>query len=334
MKCSLLSLLCGLSIGFLAACSDSENVTISRDENTPAILNAPAELVSLQDITIGPPNINRMWQFKIDYLAAENSMVKKGDLVVSFDGNRLRDDLIEKKSEWDAAIKEAEKRELKDEATTQDLVLAEAEAKMKNQIAQRKVEITDESRSEIERKKQVAEFEISKVVYAQSKQKLAQHMQRMKINKEVQQARVSRLEVRVKNIQDSIGKLAIKAPKDGMVVYRDWNNSKPTVGETVFMGRPLINIPSLDKIAVKVEFDESDSSKVRVGQSVKVLLDSHPERPFSGRVTSLGQAYRNKSQHNLKVVFDASVALDVQDESIMRPGMKASVQIMNEQGAL
>jgi len=333
MKYSLLSLFCILSIYCLAACSDGVNVSVSEDQSTPVILDAPAELVSLQDITIGPPNINRMWQFKIDYLAAENTMVKKGDLVVSFDGDRLRDDLIEKKSERDAANKEAEKRELKDKAITQDLVLAEAEAKMKNQIAQRKVEITDESRSEIERKKQMAEFEITKVVYAQSKQKLAQHMQRMKINKEVQQARVSKLEARVKNIQDSIRKLAIKAPKDGMVVYRDWNDSKPAVGETVYMGRPLINIPSLDKIAVKVEFDESDSSKVRVGQNVKVLLDAHPERPFAGQVISLGQAYRNKSQHNLKVVFDAWVELDVQDESIMRPGMKASVQIVKEQGS-
>lgn len=314
----------------LSGCSDIAPNVETKIASQP-ILSAPAELLSLQDVTIGPPNVNRMWQFKIEYLAPENTLVKEGDVVVRFDGQQLRDDLLEKVSALDAAKKEAEKKQLKDKETNEDLVLDLAEAKMNMEIAQRKVEITDASRSEIERQKQAAEYKITKVLYAQAQQKLAQHQERMKINIEVQKAKIMNLQVRVNNIRDSLDKLVIKAPKPGLVVYKaDWEDNKPTVGATVYMGSTLITLPSLDKIAVKVEFDESDTSKVHVGQSVKVLLDSHPEKPFSGTITSLGQAYRNRSQNNLKVVFDARVELDKLAEDIMRPGMKANVQILQD----
>lgn len=315
----------------LMGCAESIKTTDTESSQNNEQLTAPAELVSLQEVTIGPPNVPRMWQFKIEYLVPENTLVEEGDVVVRFDGQRVKNDLVGKQSELDAAIKEAEKQTLKDEATEQDKELALAEAKMNMEIAQRKVEITDASRSDIERRKQIAEYEITSKLYQHAIQKLAQHKQRMKINKEVQTARISNLQVRVKSIQDSINKLVVKAPKKGLVIYQaDWEDNKPAVGETVYMGRQLVNLPSLDRLAVKVEFDESDSSKVQVGQEVKVLLDAHPEKPFAGKITSLGQAYRNRSQHNLKVVFDAWVELDSLDVSTMRPGMKANVQVMEE----
>ena len=320
--------LLGIAFACVSSCSEQ---TVQAQQTTPARaqLVAPAELVSLQDATIGPPNIQRMWQFKIEYLAPENSLVKTGDLVVRFDGQQVRDELLDRRSQLDAAIKQAEKKRLDDDAKQQDLALEVAEAKMNQEIAQRKVEITDVSRSEIERQKQAAEFKIASLRHQQAQQKLQQHIEHMKVNEQVQNAKIKNLQVRVNTLEQSLEKLSILAPKDGMVVYQtDWEDTKPAVGETVYMGRTLMSLPSLDKIAVKVEFDESDTAKVAVGQRVKVVLDAYPEKPFSGTISSLGQAYRNRSSNNLKVVFDAWVELDNLDMDIMRPGMKANVQLV------
>lgn len=296
---------------------------------TDSMLVAPAELVSLQEITIGPPNIRRMWQFKIEYLAKENTLVKKGDLLVRFDGQRLKNDLVGRQSNLDAAIKEREKDILRDEATQQDLILAVAEALKDRDIAQRKVEITDTSRSEVERLKQQAEFEITTALLAQAEQKLEQHKVATQVNLEVQNARVAKRQTRVKEFQDSIKKLEIRAPEDGMVVLvADWEDNKPAVGETVYMGRSLMNLPSLEQLAVKVEIDESVSAKVATGQAVRIILDDHPERAFTGTISTLGKTFRTKSQFNLKVVVDAWVTLDQVDNAIMRPGMKANVEFI------
>lgn len=310
-------------------CSSLAQAQSVDEDSTRKALLAPAELVSLQSVTISPPNVRRMWQFKIEYLAKENALVNKGDLVVRFDGQKLTNDLVGRKSQLEAAIKEGVKKKLKDDETKQDLILAVAEAKKNLEIAQRKVEITDASRSEVERLKQQAEYEIAAELYIQSQQKLTQHDDAMLVNQQVQQAKVANRQARVKLLEEALAKLIICSPKEGMVVYeKDWEDNKPAVGETVYMGRTLVSIPSLDKLAVKVEFDESDTAKVSVGQKVKVLLDAHPEKSYAGRITSLGQAYRNKSQNNLKVVFDAWVELDELANDIMRPGMKANVEVL------
>ncbi|MBT0586230.1 HlyD family secretion protein [Alteromonas oceanisediminis] len=293
------------------------------------VLVAPAELISRQEITIGPPNIRRMWQFKIEYLAKENAVVQQGDLLVRFDGQSLRNDLIGRQSDLDAAIKQREKSVLRNEAVQQDRILAVAEARKNRDIAQRKVEITDTSRSEIERKKQLAELKITTALLRQAEQKLTQHKAAAALDLDVQDARVANAQARVKEFEDSIAKLEIYAPADGMVLYvADWEDNKPAVGETVYMGRSLMNLPSLQQIAVKVEVDESDSAKVTTGQQVRVVLDDHPERAFSGVITDMGKTYRVKSQWDLKVVVDAYVTLDQIDNAIMRPGMKANVELL------
>lgn len=322
MRNSLLGL---ASILLLSACGN-EPIEVYQ-QSTQNIIKAPAELVSLQEITIGPPNVRRMWNFKIEYIARENAIVKPGDTLLRFDGQTLRNDLLGRTSDLDAARKEAEQRKLNNEAKLKDFQLDLAEAKMNEDKTRRKVEITDASRSQIERKKQQADYNIAKEMHLQAQNRISQHIDEMAINKKVQQARIDNRAVRVKQLQESLEKLTIKSPKDGMVIYLNWNDDKPAVGDNVYMGATLMTLPSLDKISVKVEFDESHTAKVSIGQEVKVILDAYPERPFNGKISEIGKAFRNKSQRNLKVVFDAWVTLDDMDTSIMRPGMKATVEL-------
>ncbi|MGQ8367467.1 HlyD family secretion protein [Glaciecola sp. 1036] len=315
----------------LTACGEEENLTKTTKESVERAVTAPAELVSLQEVSISPPNIPRTWEYKIEFLARENSIVKEGDLVVKFDAQSLRNDLIGRNSELEAQIKEAEQIKLKNNAELEQLTLDLAEAKKNMNIAKRKVEITDVSRSEIERKKQQAEFKITTELYNQAIQRVEQHKTAMVISEQVQQAKIEKAKFRVEQINDSIAKLSITAPKSGMVtLIPDGEDEKPAIGDTVFMGRRLMSLPALDNIAVKVEFDESVTSQVQLGDEVRVTLVAFPEKPFKGRITELGQAYRFKSQNNLKVVFDAWVTLDQMDLAIMRPGMKATVELAGD----
>jgi HlyD family secretion protein len=298
-------------------------------------LSVPAELMSLQTVTIGPPSIRRMWQYKIQRLVAENKIVKTGDMLVKFDGQELRTSMLTRQSELDAASKQLEKLILEDTVTQENLELDLAEASMNEDKARRKVEITVSSRSEVERRKQEADFVIMQALKAQAQQRFYEHKTRRIVNQQVQEARIMNLQTRVDEIKDSINKLTITSPSDGIVVFRDnGDGDRPAVGDTVFMGNSLMDVLSLDNLAIKIEVDESDTNKVRIGQAVDVVLNAYPERIFTGKITSKGQAYRNKSQRNQKVVFDAWVTLDDLDLSIMRPGMQANVNLSALSGAL
>ncbi|TDF42504.1 HlyD family efflux transporter periplasmic adaptor subunit [Alteromonadaceae bacterium M269] len=316
---------------FLLSCS-TETVSEKEASNNSQI-EAPAELISLKEAYITPPSINRMWQYKIEYLIPENSLVKKGDVILKFDSEQLDNRLFDERSKLNAALKELEKQTLDDNAKQQDLVLDLAEANMEFDRAQRKVSITDESRSEVERKKQQLDFEIAQLKLEQAKKSLSQHDQTTTVNAKVSESKISGIKRRIADLETSIAKLTINAPKEGLVVYQaGWQGNKPAAGETVPQGTTLMTLPSIDQLAVKAEFDESDTSLLHVGQSVKITLDAYPERPFAGEITSLGQAYRAKSNNNLKVVFDATIALNQSEQAIMRPGMKARVVISEIQG--
>ncbi|MFT6270712.1 MAG: HlyD family secretion protein [Alphaproteobacteria bacterium] len=323
-------LLIYLSVAFLlSACSQTEQDDSVDNGQSDRKISAPAELVSLQKINLTPPSIRRMWEFKIEYLAKENALVEEGDVLIKFDGQRLKTDLVTRQSDLDARVKEAEQKKLQNEAKLEELVLDLAEAKKDKDIAKRKVEITDVSRSQIAREKQQAEFGITTELHEQAIQRKSQHKVAMVVNEQVQAARISKAQSRVDEIKDNIRKLQVTAPKSGMVVLvPDGDDKKPAIGDTVFMGSRLISLPSLDNIAVKVEFDESYTPNIKLGDEVRVTLDAFPERPFTGKISELGKAYRSKSQNNLKVVFDAWVTLEELDLTIMRPGMKATVDMV------
>ena len=321
---------------FLLGCGDETNTptNVTSSNSSAQGLTVPAELLSLQTVTIGPPSIRRMWTYKIQRLVPENKIVKPGDLLVQFDGQELRTRMLSRQSELDAAKKELEKLILEDNARAEDLALDLAEATMNEDKARRKVEITVSSRSEVERRKQAADFAIMQVRKAQAQQRLDEHAQRRIVNQQVQAARIANLQTRVDEIKDSLAKMTVKSTTDGIVILRkNSEGDKPAVGDTVSMGNTLIEVPSLDNLSIKMEVDESDTNKVSIGQSVEVVLNAFPERVFTGTISSKGQAYRNKSQRNQKIVFDAWVTLDEMDFDIMRPGMQASVNIPAQQGA-
>lgn len=314
--------------GLLLMACQSENTTETQ-ETEPAKVTATAELISLENATIGPPNVSRMWQFKIQKMAPENKLVKQGEVILVFDGQRLKNDLIGKQSELKAAQKKAESDQLKDEAKKQDLILQLAEAEMEFQKAKRKAEIVDLSSSNIERLKQQADFRYQTENLAQAKQKLAHHEKAMVINVKVSEGKVRSLQSRVNSIQQEIAKLSVKAPKDGLVMYQENGGEKVAVGETVYMGRTLMQLPSIDAVALKAEFAEPDKAKVKQGQEVRVIFEAYPEMSYSGTISKLGQAFYPKSANNPKVIFDAQIELGDARPDVMRPGMKAKIEVVS-----
>ena len=318
----------------LTGCGENNQEVADTLEKNELVI--PAQLESLQNVNIGPPNISRMWQYKIQKIARENKLVQPGDVLLKFDGQDLRNRLLTRQSELDAAKKELEKLLLEDAAREEDLRLALAEADMNTDIAKRKVEITDVSRSEIERRKQQADYAIAQVRSAQAQQRLDEHKTRRVVNQQVQEARITSFQSKVDEIKASIDKLTIKSPSAGIVVIKtNGDGDKHAVGDTVFMGASLIEIPSLENLAIKMEVDEADTNKVFIGQTVEVVLNNYPERSFTGAITSKGQAYRQKSTRNQKIVFDVWITLDNLDNDIMRPGMQANVTIpLTKEGLL
>ena len=126
-------------------------------------------------------------------------------------------------------------------------------------------------------------------------------------------------------------KARVAAPMSGVVIKKDVE-----LGETVTSGVSSFNegtvmftVADLKSLIIRVNLNEVDIAKVRVGQPVRVTLDAYPQKIFTGKVRFVAPAA--KVVDKIKV-FEIEVALDNLDEAF-RTGMSANVEILGERRA-
>ncbi|MBB1408021.1 efflux RND transporter periplasmic adaptor subunit [Pseudoalteromonas sp. SG44-17] len=318
-----------LSMLLLTACNDDEQQHYLVKKSDIAItVNANGELESSTSAIIAPPSVARMWQYQIKTMLAENTQVKKGQVVVSFDDKQVRDKLIDKQSSLERAKKQLENAQNKELIKEQELTLSVAEMKMNYDKAKRKAEIVDQSRSEVERKKSQIDFTIANNDLTLAKSKKTFQQQSKELNLKMVQSKVARLQSEVDGYLQDIERLKVKAPIDGLVIYKtNYEGEKSSIGESVQFGQPVIELAVLKNMQVKAQIDEPDSGKIAPGQTVKITIDGSSELVVSGKIKSLGRVFREKSYQDKRRIVDAIVSIDNIDTSVIRPGLTARLEI-------
>jgi HlyD family secretion protein len=96
--------------------------------------------------------------------------------------------------------------------------------------------------------------------------------------------------------QAELGKTVLRSPIAGTVVRRSLR-----VGEAVssFQVEPVVIVADLTRFRVRVEVDEIDIGKVRVGQRVRAESESFPGLRLEGRVSRLGKTMGRKTVKSL-----------------------------------
>lgn len=114
----------------------------------------------------------------------------------------------------------------------------------------------------------------------------------------------------------------IRSPVDGIVVSRNVD-----VGQTVaasFQTPTLFTIAQdLTKMQIDTSVDESDISRLQVGQSADFTVDAYPERHFEGTVVQI----RNAPVVTQNVVTYVAVIGVSNPEMKLKPGMTANVAV-------
>jgi HlyD family secretion protein len=316
----------------LASCgSEVTDESVSSTKVKISVVDANGELASSDSAVIGPPVIKSMWQYKITFLAPEGKEVKPGQPVVGFDPSELRQTLSIKSSQLRTAIKSLENTKLTNEAALEKQKLQLAEQVMKNEKAVRKWQQSKGLESSIQSHKLEIEYQLAANEVERLKRTLIKNSESNKIKISIAKNTVARLESEVKQMKSGVSRLTIMAPKAGIVIYEaDHQGNKVSVGDTVWRGRKIVSLPSLERMIVKSTILEADAGKVKIGQKVDIRLDAAPERVFRGMVKNLGQIFRRKNPKQPNIIFDAEIELLEIDVDLMRPGMATRLKIHTE----
>lgn len=311
-----------LVAGRASASGSGDWVEVRRDDLVVGVPVA-GTLSSVQSVRLGPPQISQIWDFKISFLAPEGIQVKPGQPVLGFDTSELERQLLDKQAERDSAQKELEKKQtdLEIARRDQELQLAEAQARLRK--ASLKVDVPADLVAAKELANSRADLDLARREVSYLKDHLRLEASQGKTETDALARKRDRAADRVKEMEDAIARMTVKAPRAGTLVYiANDEGEKKKVGDPVWRGQTVIEIPDLGHLAADGEIDEADAGRVAVGQRITFRLDAHPDDLFTGTVRAIGGSVRAKSEVNPLKVVRLSLDIDRTDPQRMRPGMR------------
>jgi len=112
----------------------------------------------------------------------------------------------------------------------------------------------------------------------------------------------------------------IKAPFDGVVTHVDVD-----LGSTVPAGRVVLGIADVSEYRVKLNIDETDIAKIKVGQEVTISLDAYPGVNIAAKVTEVAS---NATLVQGVVNYVVTVSLSPNQSVPLKLGMTADANIL------
>ena len=323
---------------FAAACGGAKSAAVAtlkvRKGTFQIVIPAFGELQAAKSTPIVVPPENRYGIQTIAWMAPEYSSVKAGEVVIRLASTVLIERL---------RIEEAEMAKLGLEIQKKEKQLEKDKSDLRGQIAvtslQREIADVFAARDEtIFPKNKIIEDAID-LDYQNTRER---HFERKKdqlekrIAAELQllQSKARTRQMQIKQIQDQLNNLEIKAPHDGMlVINKYWSGEKYRVGMNAYGGQKLGSLPDLTQMEAKLFVLESEASGLKENLPASITLDFEPGRVFTGKVIGIDTIAKPLGEESPLKYFETKVALDTTDPQLMKPGIQVKASIFVEKQA-
>lgn len=318
----------------VSACSQDGYENAIANPVTNDVVRVTGEIESANAFFFGPPNVPNIWQFTVSFMAPEGRVVKAGMPILKFDPQELLTQLRDKSNTLNEKQKQLEKQEIQARDTVAELNLKLQEAIASLDKARLKADIPIELLASRDYKENKLILKQAELTQALREQELIKEQRVQDTETNILRREIVVLQAEVDQFESSIDSMTIRAVGPGVVIHTvDRHNNKHEVGDNVWRGRRVMELPDLSLLQVHLEVPERESARIAVGQTVKFTLDAVPDQQFYSEITELASVIHTKSRSQPARIFDATVKLKNADSSVMRPGMSVSAEIQMNSGA-
>lgn len=144
-------------------------------------------------------------------------------------------------------------------------------------------------------------------------------------------------QLKIDKAERELAALELKAPHDGIVVLkRNWRGELPQVGQVVWSGQALAEIPDLGRLEAEVWVLEADAGGLVPGRPATVSLESRGDAPIPATVKSVDALARPRLRNVPIQYFGAVLSFAGTDPARMKPGERivATLDLGGEKDAL
>ncbi|PYQ57929.1 MAG: hypothetical protein DMF58_16965 [Acidobacteria bacterium] len=221
--------------------------------------------------------MNVPMSLRIASIADDGALVKKDDVVVTFDPSDFQKDLIGGQEDRQSVGNKVTKTATLASVTSINLK-RDARQAQDELIAAKQFKFDDAG---VFSRYQRIESEIDQTLAGDKKEHaenvLGVRETLSKADRDLLTIEEKKAGLKIRNAEQGLHSLELRAPYDGiLVLQRDWRGDIPRVGNNVWPGQPLGEIPDLHSMKAEVFVLEADAAGLGVGQKASVTLESNP----------------------------------------------------------
>jgi multidrug efflux pump subunit AcrA (membrane-fusion protein) len=261
-----------------------------------------------------------MMDFRITDIVAEGTIVKKGDYIAQLDRTNYTNTLTDALE----TLKTLNERlELKILDTAMSLTTLRDQIKNQRYTVEEAAIELDQSQYEPPATKRKAETRLNTQQRALEQLLQTYNLRKIQITTDIntQKLAVENQEALVQNLQNFLAQFTVRAPDDGMVIYKkDRMGGKRKAGSSInAFDNVVATLPDLTSMLSKMYVNEIEVIKVKPGQKVNITVDALPNKAYTGSIMSIANIGEQLPNSDSKM-FEVMIRLDGYDPDL-RPAM-------------
>jgi HlyD family secretion protein len=297
------------------------------ERQVPAQGNLQAVTATPVSVPLGVPG-----PFRIGWVAPDGSRVKQGDVVIRFDSSAIEKQLVDAGDDLKQNRLAMEKKEIEGSSELR---------KLEKDAAMARLELADAKQFQ---KKDALIFSRADIIESEIDQGLAEqregHAQatrktRQKLSgteEALLQIKIRQADAKINQARAALQALTVTAPHDGVLILkRNWRGEATRVGDSVWNGQPLAEIPDLSRMEAEVYVLEADAGGLTPGRLAKVTVESAPGVTWPAKIARVDALAKPRILGSPVQYFAVTLALARTDPRVMKPGQRVQATLFLEQ---
>ena len=274
---------------------------------------------------------------KVAFLAKDGARLKKGDPIVEFDSYDAQKEAADGEADLTAARAKIDKAKAEGTKNERSLSLDRDVAKEELDRAET-FKLTDEG---LYSRHQIIESRLDRDLFAAradvAGRKLDASGRLSSAESALGEIDAGKAKLKVTIAEKGLRSLSIAAPHDGLLVLqRNWRGEVPFVGNTLWPGQKVAELPDLSQLEAKVFVLEADGAGLKAGLPARLAIEGRPGEVHEATVAKVEPLAKTRDSQSPVKYFEATVSLARTDPSFMKPGQKvrAVVRLEEAEGVL
>lgn len=308
-------------LGFWRRSSDVATLVIAKGPFARHVV-AEGNLVAKDATPVIAPH-EAQGQLKVAWLVPDGTPVKTGDVVVRFDPSEMERTLHDGESDRSSAESRITGLRADTDGAIHNLDLDAAFAREELKGADR-FRVDDPeifSRQEIIRSAIDRSLANQRIETSDAVRSIRQDV--AKVDLDLLGIEKRKAGMAIDRASKGLEALEIRAPHDGILVYtRDWRGEITKVGDTVWPGEPVAEIPDLATMEARVYVLEADAGGLAVGLPAEVVVEAHPKTPYAAKIKKVDTLAKRRIGWIPVQYFGTTLELSATDAAVMKPGQR------------